>query len=111
MKNLIQPGKSIDITAPAGGVTSGLIVVIGSLIGVGAATVAQGEQVAISTEGVFELPKVSALAIATGDKVYWDAVAKNVNKTSAGNTLIGIAVADAANPSATAKIKLGATTV
>jgi predicted RecA/RadA family phage recombinase len=111
MKNFVQPGKSIDVAAPAGGVISGNIAVIGSLIGVAAATVAQGEQVALSTEGVFEMAKVSALAIATGDKVYWDAAAKNVNKTSAGNTLVGIAVADAANPSATVKIKLGATTV
>ncbi|MFD1328289.1 DUF2190 family protein [Mycoplana ramosa] len=111
MKNFIQPGKSIDISAPAGGVTSGLIVVIGSLVGVTAAAALEGEAVSISTEGVFELPKVSALAIAVGDKVYWDAAAKVVTKTTTGNTLVGIAVEAAANPSPTVKLKLGATTV
>ena len=84
---------------------------IGSLVGVAAVTALEGEAVAISTEGVFELPKTSALAIAVGDKLYWDSAAKVVNKTASGNTLVGIAVAVAANPSETVKVKLGATTV
>lgn len=111
MKNYVQPGKVIDIVAPTGGVVSGQIVVIGSLIGVSNLTAAEGEPSVIDTEGVFEVPKTSALAIAVGDKLYWDATNKVVNKTASGNTLVGIAVAASANPSPTAKLKLGATTV
>lgn len=111
MKNYIQPGKSIDITVPSGGTISGKIIVIGSLIGVASVTAAEGAVAAIQTEGVFALDKVSALAIAVGDKLYFDAATKLVNKTSSGNTLVGIAVAVAANPSDTVDTKLGPTTV
>lgn len=111
MKNYIQPGKSIDITAPAGGVVSGQITVIGSLIGVSNQNAAEGEPAVLDTEGVFEVPKTSALAVAVGDKLYWDNTNKVVNKTASGNTLVGTAVSAAANPSSTVMLKLGPTTV
>ncbi|HXV31864.1 MAG TPA: DUF2190 family protein [Sinorhizobium sp.] len=111
MKNYIQPGKSIDITAPSGGVTSGLVAIIGSLIGVAAVTAAEGEAAAIATEGVFELPKTSAQAWTVGAKIYWDATNSVATTVSTSNTLIGIAVAVAANPSSTGMVKLGPTTV
>lgn len=111
MKNYIQPGADIDITVPSGGVVSGKLVVIGSLIGVSNVTAAEGEKASIKTEGVFEYAKTSALAIAVGDKLYFDATNNVLNKTASGNTLVGIAVTAAANPSASVRFKLGATTV
>lgn len=111
MKNYIQPGDDITVPAPAGGTVSGKLCVIGSLIGVAKTTQLEGEPVTLSTEGVFEYAKTSALAIAIGDKLYYDAANNVLNKTSAGNTLVGIAVEAAANPSATVKVKLGATTI
>jgi predicted RecA/RadA family phage recombinase len=111
MKNFIQLGKSIDIAAPAGGVTSGLVVILGSLIGVSSVTAPEGEMVAIQTEGVYDLPKTSAQAWTVGAKIYWDATNKVATTTATSNTLIGIAVAAAANPSASGWVKLGATTV
>ena len=59
-----------------------------------------------ATEGVWELPKTSALAINVGDRVYWDAANKVVNKTSAAQQCVGVAVSAAANPSATVTVKL-----
>lgn len=111
MKNFIQPGDAIDIPAPAGGVVSGNAVVVGSLVGVASSTAAEGEPFALRTNGAFRMPKTSALAIAIGDKVYWDNTAKVVNKTASGNTLLGVAVEAAANPSDFVAVKLGATTV
>tara|TARA_R110002020_G_scaffold471284_1_gene698229 strand:- start:21568 stop:21903 length:336 start_codon:yes stop_codon:yes gene_type:complete len=111
MKNFIQPGRSITVPAPSGGTISGKLCVIGSLIGIASITAAEAEPVALETEGVFEYAKVSALAIAVGDKVYFDATNNQLNKTASGNTLVGIAVEAAANPSATVNFKLGATTV
>lgn len=111
MKNYRQPGKSITVPAPSGGTVSGKLCVIGSLIGVASETVAQGVDVALETEGVFKYAKTSALAIAIGDKVYFDATNNVLNKTASGNTLVGIAVTAAANPSDTVEFKLGATTV
>ena len=79
-----------------------------------ASAVAQGDvvvvngQVLIATnayaanaEGIYvfrarvEFPKEASLAIAPGEKCYWVAGAGNVNKTSAGNTAIGVCVENA----------------
>ena len=51
--------------------------------------------------------KTSALAIAVGDRVFWDATNKVVNKTTTSQQCVGIAVEAAANPSSTVAIKLG----
>ncbi len=110
MKNFVQLGDVVTVPAPAA-VTSGKIVVIGSLVGVAQKAAANGEDLPLLTEGVISYAKVSALAIAVGDKVYYDAANDVVNKTASGNTLVGVAVAVSANPSPTAKFKLGATPV
>lgn len=105
MKNYIQPGQTLTLTAPYA-VASGAGLLVGSIFGVACFTAGNGETVEAQVEGVFELPKTSALAIAIGDKVYWDNTAKEVNKTSSGNTLIGVAVSAAGNPSATVNVRL-----
>lgn len=105
MKNYIQAGVNLTLPAPAD-VTSGSIVVVGSIVGVAAETVLSGSDLDIVTEGVFALPKVSALAIAIGDKVYWDSVAQLVNKTASSNTYLGVATTAAANPSGTVNVRL-----
>lgn len=110
MKNFVQPGDVVTVPAPAA-VTSGKLVVIGSLVGAAQKSVAIGEDLPLLTEGVISYAKVSALAIAVGDKLYYDAANDVVNKTASGNTLVGVAVAVSANPSPTAKFKLGATPV
>lgn len=111
MKNYIQPGKSIDVPAPAGGVVSGKVYIIGALIGVSSVTAAEGTMIALQTEEVFDLEKTSAQAWAIGDKIYLDAATKVATKTVGSNTLIGVAVAVAANPSPSGWVKLGALTV
>lgn len=111
MKNANQNGLRPTIPAPSGGVTSGQLVIVGSLIGVAEHDAAAGDPVTIDTAFCGDFPKTSALAIAVGDKLYYDSTAKVVNKTSSGNTLVGIAVDVSANPSSYARLKLGATTV
>lgn len=108
MKNFVQPGDTLTLT-PAAAVASG----VGYLFGTGLFGVATND-VAISTpgefrtEGVVDIAKTSALVISTGDRLYWDSVNKVVNKTATAQQCVGIAVADAANPSATVRMKLGA---
>lgn len=111
MKNFIQPGNAIDIVVPAGGVVSGRPFIAGSLVGISAVTAAEGGDATIHTEGVYELPKVSAQAWTLGAKVYWDATNSNCTTTSSGNALLGFAARPAANPSAMGVVKLGAMTV
>lgn len=108
-KNFKQPGDALDLTAPSGGVVSGGAYLIGALLVVALVSAAAGEQFAASAVGVWELPKVSAQAWTECAKVYWDDTAKNVTTTATSNTLIGVAAAAAANPSATGLVRLNGT--
>lgn len=105
MKNYVQAGNNLTLTAPYA-VDSGDGCKIGSIFGVAAGEAESGDEVDIVTTGVFTLPKTSALAISVGDKLYWDNTAKLVNKTATDNTLIGVAVSAAVNPSATVEVRL-----
>ncbi len=106
VKNWIQPGNTITI--PAAAVTAaGAVVIAGSLVGVAANSAAAiGADLDVEIGGVWELPKVSALAIAIGDKVYYAAGSGLVNKTVSGNTYLGVAVSAAADPSPTVRVRL-----
>lgn len=108
MKNYVQPGKALTVTAPAA-VASGQYVVVGAIRGVAAADAASGEEVEVVTDGVFTLPKVVADVIAAGDLVYWDAAAGKVTKTAGTGSkpLAGVAVRAAGNGAASVDVKLG----
>jgi len=66
-----------------------------------------GTASAFVTRGVVTIAKTSALAIAVGDVLYWDATNSVVNKTTSGQRAVGIAVEAAANPSSTVKMRIG----
>ena len=109
-KNFIQPAKVVTVTAPTGGVLSGDGVLIGTLFGIAQLNAAEGAEVEILTEGVVEIGKTSALAVSVGDRLFWDATNKVVNKTATAQVCVGVAVSAAANPSSTVQMKLGAVT-
>ena len=106
--NYIQPGRSITVAAPSGGVLSGQGVLIGTLFGIAQYDAVEGAEVEILTEGVVEIGKTSALAIGVGDRLFWDDTNKLVNKTTTAQQQVGVAVAAAANPSATVKMLIRA---
>jgi predicted RecA/RadA family phage recombinase len=108
--NFVQPGKVVTVTAPTGGALSGAGVLIGTLFGIAQYDAADGAEVEILTEGVVDIGKTSALAISVGDRLFWDATNKVVNKTATAQVCVGVAVSAAANPSGTVRIKLGAVT-
>ena len=110
MKSYIAPGKSTTVTAPTGGVLSGDGVLIGTLFGIAQLDAGEGAEVEILTEGVVEIGKTSALAIGVGDRLFWDATNKVVNKTATAQVCVGVAVSAAANPSSSVQMKLGAVT-
>lgn len=107
MDNYIQPGQTLSL-APGADVASGVGYLFGtSLFGVAAEDITSGVVGAFLTEGVVEIAKTSALAITAGDRLFWDATNKVVNKTTTAQQCVGIALADAANPSSTVIMKLG----
>lgn len=105
MRNYVQPGAYITVTAAAAA-SSGEGVKIGNLFGVASGDAAIGDKLVLTTQGVFDLPKVSANTFAVGALVYWDDTAKVVTSTASGNTRVGLAVTTAANPSASVNVRL-----
>lgn len=65
-------GDAIEMIAPGGGVSSGDVVVIGSIVGVAMHDAAAGEIFTLRRKGVIALTKASATAFSAGDAVEWD---------------------------------------
>lgn len=105
MKNFQQEGDVVSVTA-ASDVTGGTGHLVGSLFGIAVADALTGEAVELALKGVYDHAKTSAQAWAEGAKIYWDNTNKVMTTTASGNTLVGVAVAAAANPSDTGKVRL-----
>jgi len=105
MKNYIQTGENITITATAAG-TSGKGLLLGKLFGILMADVKVNEEVELKLVGVFDLPKTEAQAWTVGAAIYWDETNKLCTTTASGNTKIGHAVEVAANPSTVGIVRL-----
>ena len=106
MKNQVAPGKAMNVICPAGGMISGLVYVFNAMFGVSSATYGVGDTGVIYTEGVFNLPKVSAQAWVVGIPVYWDPVALAATTAAGALVKIGVATDFAANPSPTGNVRL-----
>lgn len=110
MINYVQDGDVLDL-APGADVAAGVGYLFGTaLFGVAAVDATSGTASSFITRGVVEIGKTSALAITLGDVLYWDPTGKVVNKTTASQRAVGVAVAGASNPSATVKMRLGVPT-
>lgn len=106
MNNFVQIGENLTLTAPSGGVTSGLGYLIGSLFVVATVTADEGEAFVGRVIGVVTLVKTTGQAWTEGLKLYWDNTAKKVTSTAGGNTLIGVASEAAASADATGNVRL-----
>ncbi len=95
--NYLRPGRVCTFTAPTGGVTAGVPVLIGSLLVVPETTVAAGLPFEGAAEGIWLLPKADAQAWAEGAIIYWDNVAKNCTTVSTSNYRVGVAAAAVAS--------------
>lgn len=109
MKTKISSGDVIDITAPAGGTTSGVGVKIGSLFVIPVTSNVAGDTVAGHRGGVFDHTAEGAgsgQAWAVGDDIYWDDTNKRLTKTTTSNTKVGVAVAAKTTTATTGRIVL-----
>jgi predicted RecA/RadA family phage recombinase len=105
MKNYLQAGAVLSLLAPYA-VAAGVGCKVGSIIGVTTAAAGNGAAVDLAVVGVFEVAKVSAQAWTVGLAIYWDDSAKLFTSTASTNTLAGVAVAAAANPTATGVVSV-----
>ncbi|GGP37352.1 hypothetical protein GCM10009347_01650 [Shewanella algicola] len=106
MKNCVSDGNTIDFIATAA-VASGAPVLLGKVVAVSLGNVALDDVGVGVTEGVFELPKVTADDITQGAQVYIKSDGM-ITSTASGNTLAGKAWAAAGNPSDTVWVKINA---
>lgn len=106
MKNFVQPGNTISVTAPPGGVTSGDGVLIGNIFGVAGADAPAGTSVGLVTVGVFDLLKLNTDTIGQGQRVYWDAEEQHITEVATGNYPVGVATEAAGNGTFVVRVRL-----
>jgi len=96
MKNFVQPGEILTLTAPVGDVVSGQAYQIGSLVVVATHDAEAGDPFeAFVGPGVITHAKAPSEAWAEGEKIYWDD-SEGVFTTdddTAANPLVGVSVA------------------
>jgi predicted RecA/RadA family phage recombinase len=107
MKNYVQKGETLTLTAPYD-VSSGGGALVGSIFGVAAADCASGAEGEFQVEGVFDLTRETGAntGFSQGALIYWDNSNKRITKTVGTNKLIGVAVKAAADGDATGRVRL-----
>lgn len=92
--NYVQPGNTLTMTAPSGGVVSGKLYIINNAAVVALTSAAQGTEFEGAISGVFDLPKAPSQAWNQGARIMWDNTVNQraSNATTAGFFPIGIAV-------------------
>ncbi|MFK7827450.1 MAG: DUF2190 family protein [Oligoflexales bacterium] len=114
MKNYVQKGHTLTIKAPYY-IESGQLVILDSLFGVAIVDALSGEEVTISTRGIYELDKDNQ-AISQGQKAYYLEDSKQLTtleshlegEEEVSHPLIGIFVLDAKAEDKKAQVKLAA---
>ncbi|RVT84551.1 DUF2190 family protein [Rhodobacteraceae bacterium CCMM004] len=104
--NYVQRGENLTITGPAA--TGGEPVFEGAIVGVALHSALAGQPIDVATHGVWEMPKVAADEIGTGDVIYWDDSVSLATTTETGNNELGVAVAAAAVDAATVNVRIRA---
>jgi predicted RecA/RadA family phage recombinase len=106
VKNFIQPGNTLTLTAPSGGVVSGSAYLIGSLFVVASGSADAGEPFEGVRVGAFTLPKATGQTWTEGAALYWDDTAKVCTTTATSNTRVGWSASVAATGASTGAVLL-----
>ena len=107
MKNYVQKGETITLTAPYA-VSAGGGALVGSVFGVATNDFANGEDGEFQVAGVFDLTRETGAStgFTQGSLIYWDNTNKRITKTVSTNKLIGVAAKTAADSDATGRVRL-----
>ncbi|MGN6270868.1 MAG: DUF2190 family protein [Sphingomonas sp.] len=111
MKNFIMAACAVTLIAPYD-VVSGAGCLVGHLFGVAMSDAADGDYVVLQLDGAYALKKHAGDTPAAGALIYWDDANKVATTAStAGNFLIGAAIAAAAGADATVDVRLNGVSV
>lgn len=109
MKNYVQEGETLTLTAPYA-VSSGGGALIGTnIFALATADIANGAIGEWNTKGVYDITALGTDTGSAGTIWYWDNTNKRVTTTSAGNTKIGVTISAKVNGDTTARIRLNGT--
>lgn len=107
MQKFLKPGKTMTYTAPAGGVVSDGVYLIGGMFVVATNTVAVGLPFEGLTEGMFTLTKLAGEgALVEGQPVYWDVANTRCSIDHAVGLPIGSVAAAALTGDTTCSVRL-----
>lgn len=106
MENFDSPGKVVTLTAPSGGVVSGTLYLIGSLVVCALVTAAENAKFAGLVEGTQLVAKTTGQTWSEGEKLYYVTSTKKLSTSSGGNTLCGVATAAALSGAETGYARL-----
>lgn len=106
MRNYVGSGDRVTLTAPAGGVVTGVGYVIGTMFVVAADSEPVGQPFAGIRNGIVSLPKPAGV-IAEGARLWWNNTTKQVATGSAvGLFPLGTAAAAAVSDANTVEVAL-----
>ena len=91
MKTMLSSGERVNVTTPAGGLTSGLGALIGAMFGIPMNTTVQGDPNVLVRVGEYNQPKATGEAWTQGQVLYWDNTNKRLTTTASANTKVGLA--------------------
>ena len=80
MRNFVQKGEALHYEVPEGAtIKSGDMIAVGNVVGVATTDGVPGRLLAVSVQGVYEIPVPAAAGeIKQGDAVYFNAAAKEL---------------------------------
>lgn len=108
MKNFVQLGDILTLTAPYA-VSSGGGALIGTnIFGVAVKDLANGASGEFRVSGVFDITALSTDTGSAGTVWYWDNTNKRLTTTSAGNTKVGVGLGTKSSGDTTARVRLNA---
>lgn len=105
--NITQDGARPTVVAPAA-VSSGDLVLVGTMFGIALTDAASAANVVIQTGVAADIPKTNAasMSMAAGAVVYWDNTGKKATTSATSNTKIGVALAAVSNTAETVNVRL-----
>lgn len=107
MKQYSHKGDVMEYTAPGGGVTKDVPVLISGLLVIPTVTVAATVKFNAVVAGVVSgLAKTTGEAWAEGEKLYWVTGTSKFSTTAGGNQLVGTAAAAAGSADTTGDVRL-----
>lgn len=102
MKNYVQRGDTVTLTAPAA-LASGEPFAVGAIFGVATNAAESGAPVEASRVGVFDLPKTTGEAWTVGARLYWASGTKKLTTNGEENLFVGAALTAAGDAATTGR--------